>query len=371
VAIYSGASAASDTTRGLQGRPVSPAAPTAGQVLAWNGTQWAPTAGASYSAGVGLTLSGGRFDLRFAGNGSSTAAARSDHNHFGQLWVGDVPYTALWIDNRSTNAGAAGLVALSVNSNGLQAESVSSSGVDGRSRTGVGVRGSSSNLGVLGSSANVGVKGESSGAGGATGVWGVNTGGGWAGFFSGNVHVNGTLSKLSGSFKIDHPLDPANQYLSHSFVESPDMLNIYNGTVVLDADGKATVTLPGYFEALNIDYRYQLTPIGGAAPNLYIAAEVRENRFAIAGGTPGLKVSWQVTGVRNDPYARDHRIVAEEPKPADERGTYLYPAGAGAPASSGLDAQMAAPASAPGISAADTTSAASDAATPPTPGPQQ
>src|SRR5262249_38122795 len=50
-----------------------------------------------------------------------------------------------------------------------------------------------------------------------------------AGFFSGNVQVSGTLSKSAGTFKIDHPLDPANKYLNHSLVESPEMLNVYAG----------------------------------------------------------------------------------------------------------------------------------------------
>ena len=60
---------------------------------------------------------------------------------------------------------------------------------------------------------------------------------GWAVWAQGNAHVAGTLSKSAGSFKIDHPLDPDDKWLSHSFVESPDMMNVYNGNVVLDADG--------------------------------------------------------------------------------------------------------------------------------------
>jgi len=83
-----------------------------------------------------------------------------------------------------------------------------------------------------------------------------------AGYFGGNVTVVGTLSKSAGSFKIDHPDDPENKYLQHSFVESPDMMNIYNGNAILDQNGEAVIELPGYFESLNIDYRYQLTAIG-------------------------------------------------------------------------------------------------------------
>ena len=132
--------------------------------------------------------------------------------------------------------------------------------------------------------------------------------------------VTGKLSKAGGSFQIDHPLDPAHKYLYHSFVESPDMMNVYNGTVTLDGDGRATVDLPDWFETLNRDFRYQLTAIGAAAPDLHVAAEVADGKFAIAGGKPGLKVSWQVTGIRQDAWANANRIPVEADKPAHDQG---------------------------------------------------
>lgn len=162
---------------------------------------------------------------------------------------------------------------------------------------------------------------------------------GWAGFFNGRVKIVGTLEKSAGSFKIDHPLDPENKYLSHSFVESPDMMNIYNGIVILDADGQATIELPDWFDALNNDFRYQLTAIGGPGPDLYIATEVVDNTFAIAGGSGGMKVSWQVTGIRDDAYARNFRIPVEEDKPAGERGSYLHPEVFGLGAERSLEAR--------------------------------
>jgi hypothetical protein len=116
------------------------------------------------------------------------------------------------------------------------------------------------------------------------------------------------------------------------------MMNIYNGNVTLDAHGEARVTLPDWFEALNRDFRYQLTPIGGWAP-LYVAEEVQGNAFKIAGGEPSMRVSWQVTGIRQDAWANDHRIPVEEDKPADEKGAYLYPQSYGQPESIGLDYQ--------------------------------
>lgn len=146
-----------------------------------------------------------------------------------------------------------------------------------------------------------------------------------------NVQVTGNLSKQSGQFKIDDPVDPANKYLSHSFVESPDMMNIYNGVIRLDARGAAWITLPDYFEALNCDFRYQLTSLEKPQPNLYVATEISGNRFRISGGKPGGKVSWQVTGIRHDAWANAHRIAVEEDKPQQERGKYFNPELFGAP----------------------------------------
>lgn len=157
---------------------------------------------------------------------------------------------------------------------------------------------------------------------------------------NGNLSVSGNLSKGGGSFKIDDPIDPANKTLSHSFVESPDMMNIYNGLVRLDARGEAWVELPQYFEALNRDFRYQLTSVGAPQPRLYIASEVKGNRFKIAGGKANAKVSWQVTGIRQDAWANAHRIPNEEEKPLEKRGTYLYPELYGAGAQKATEARL-------------------------------
>jgi hypothetical protein len=144
------------------------------------------------------------------------------------------------------------------------------------------------------------------------------------------------LSKGGGSFKIDHPLDPENKYLYHSFVESPDMLDLYNGEASLDANGEAWVELPYWFDALNRDFRYQLTPIGGPMPDLHVAAKISGNRFKIAGGKPGMEVSWMVTGIRQDPFANAHRVPVEEEKDATEKGHYLYPEVYGRPREEGI-----------------------------------
>jgi hypothetical protein len=220
-------------------------------------------------------------------------------------------------------------------------------GVSGGANQGIGVRGQSTQgFGVHGLSSGAGadgVRGTANGVNGngvhgiadigtnAYGVFGQSTSG-FAGYFSGKVTVTGNLSKGGGSFIIDHPLDPAHKYLSHSFVESPDMKNIYDGIAVLDADGRAEIALPDWFQALNRDFRYQLTCIGAFAP-VYVAEKIHDNRFAIAGGAPGQEISWQVTGIRQDAYANAHRIVVEEDKPAEEVGHYLHPVELGMPAS--------------------------------------
>jgi len=164
----------------------------------------------------------------------------------------------------------------------------------------------------------------------------ANNGNAYAGYFVGRVHVAGTLSKSSGSFKIDHPLDPAGKYLYHSFVESPDMMNIYNGNVTTDADGRAVVTLPEYFDALNMDFRYQLTVIGEFAQAI-IAEKINDNRFSIRTDKPNIEVSWMVTGIRKDPWAQAHRIEPEVTKEPENMGRYITPEVYGMPETSRIN----------------------------------
>ncbi len=102
------------------------------------------------------------------------------------------------------------------------------------------------------------------------------------------------------------------------------MLNVYNGNVTTDANGEASVTLPDYFAALNQDFRYQLTVIGQFAQAI-VAQEIRNNQFTIKTDKPRVKVSWQVTGIRQDPWAVANRIAVEEEKAAEEKGCYLHP----------------------------------------------
>jgi hypothetical protein len=242
---------------------------------------------------------------------------------------------------------------------GVSGDSETGTGVAGGSDLGDGVAGFSSRRngvqGISSSRAASGVYGENLSGGGfgiagrsnvpppppfpfpspvGAAVLGDNTAGGTAGAFNGRVSVTGFLSKLGGGFLIDHPLDPANSYLYHSFVESPDMMNVYNGEVTTDAEGNAAVELPGYFEALNRGFQYQLTVVGQFAQAI-VAEEIRGNRFSIKTDKPDVKVSWQVTGIRQDAWANAHRAEAEVDKPEGERGKYLAPSEHGRPAEAG------------------------------------
>jgi hypothetical protein len=157
-------------------------------------------------------------------------------------------------------------------------------------------------------------------------------GSGLAGNFMGTVDISADLN-VSGSknFKIDHPLDPANKYLVHSAVESSERMNIYTGNITTDGQGEASVQLPDWFETLNTDFRYQLTVIGQFAQAI-VASKMANNQFTIRTSAPNVEVSWQVTGVRQDAYAKAHPLVVEQEKETRLRGFYIHPELYGAPA---------------------------------------
>ena len=145
-----------------------------------------------------------------------------------------------------------------------------------------------------------------------------------------NLNVLGSISKAAGSFVIDDPLDPKNKLLYHSFVESPDAMDIYDGIAALDTNGQATIELPDYFDALNDDVQYQVKPIGQPMPDLHISQQEKNDKFGVAGGVTGGKISWQITGVRHDAYILAHPIVPvveKGPGQLVSKGQYLYPAG--------------------------------------------
>jgi hypothetical protein len=222
---------------------------------------------------------------------------------------------------------------------GVYGTSSSGSGVSGWSSAaeGIGVYGranATEAISVFGLTTNgIGVAGTSTNG---DGIFGFSSGS-RAGYFVGDVVVTGgCCASGAGTYRIDHPLDPENRYLYHAAVESPDMKNMYDGVAVLDGSGESRVQMPDYFEALNRDFRYQLTAIGAPMSDLYIAEEIKGNSFKISGGNPGMKVSWQVTGIRHDPYAEQNRIAVEQEKSGEERGTYQHPSEWGQPESKGV-----------------------------------
>jgi trimeric autotransporter adhesin len=258
----------------------------------------------------------------------------------------------------SNNPGVSGF---SENAQGVQGQSLSTIGVEGdsSSTSSYGVYGSNSASsggygvygtgydGVVGSGTNFGAAGLSSTSGAgvyaynnSTGdaLFAQNTTGGYAAFFDGPVDVDGAFTNAVGVTKMDDPTDPANKYLYHSSVESSEMMNIYSGNVTTDAEGNATVQMPDWFEALNRDFRYQLTAMGQAA-QAYISSELHNRQFSIKTDKPNVKVSWQITGVRQDTWANAHRIPVEAEKPANERGFYIHPELFGAPAESSIAAR--------------------------------
>jgi len=132
----------------------------------------------------------------------------------------------------------------------------------------------------------------------------------------------GVLSKASGTFTIDHPLDPQGMIFNHYFIEGPEMRNIYDGEVVLDGSGRTVVVLPDYFAVLNRNPRVQLTGVG--TPDVYVAEKVSGNLFTV-GGPPGTEVYWQVTGERKDVSAEVTRrmMPVEQPKSGELAGRML------------------------------------------------
>jgi hypothetical protein len=174
-------------------------------------------------------------------------------------------------------------------------------------------------------------------------VWGVSTSG-VAGLFSGNVHVTGSISKGSGSFVIDHPLDPENKILRHNFVESPMNLLIYCGKAELNSEGEAVVEMPDYFQVLTKEDEafIHLTPVG--RPFLTGAEWNSDFSAIIIYGNKNREVFWEVMADRDDPVIHELGRPVEEDKGGTntlcEKGKLLYPKAYGYPESMGRDYEI-------------------------------
>lgn len=158
----------------------------------------------------------------------------------------------------------------------------------------------------------------------------------WTGYFTGDVNVGGTLYMPAKITKIDHPLNPENQNLLLSGIDSPEMVVKTSGNVTTDASGEAVVTLPAYFTAIAANFRYQLTVIGEFAQAI-VDEEVTGNQFSIKTDKPNIKVSWEITGERSDNFAKAHPLINESTKPTEHRGRYLHPEAFGLPVERGID----------------------------------
>jgi hypothetical protein len=371
-------SGTSTTTKvvGIQGNPVLATAPAAGQNLKWNGAAWAPatdlssTGAANYIPMFTSATSLGNSKMYQAPTGNNmvglgTTTPKASFNATSTLdsmagWFVTssaspaVSHGIVEVDYAGATDNLVGFVSNTYN----VATNNATYGVQGIG-TAIGVQGIAQTSLSGGNVKGMEASGTSSGAGFSMGIGGYGNGtpntaygvvgnavGGtvknYSGYFFGDVYVGGTLSKGGGSFKIDHPQDPDNKYLVHSFVESPDMMNIYNGNITTDASGAATVTLPSYFDVLNKDFRYQLTVIGTFAQAI-VSKEVSGNTFEIKTSVPNVKVSWQVTGVRQDAWANAHRIVPEVEKESFNKGKYLHAKELGKPETQMIGYEVAHP----------------------------
>lgn len=109
------------------------------------------------------------------------------------------------------------------------------------------------------------------------------------------------------------------------------------------------MTLPAWFERINVDFRDRLTLVGAPAPDLHVAAEIVHNEFGITGSLAGLEVCWQVTASRADPWSGAKPLVVEGDKDRTERGYLLHPSLYGRPESEGITAALTSPALMPAV----------------------
>jgi len=132
----------------------------------------------------------------------------------------------------------------------------------------------------------------------------------------GDLTVGGMFSAAAKAFKIDHPLDPENKFLVHNSIESNERINMYSGNITTNDQGYATVQLADYMSALNRDFKYQLTIVDRSFTQAVIWEPMNEenNSFVIKTNTPNVQVSWQVTGTRQDAWAKENPMQVEVDK---------------------------------------------------------
>jgi hypothetical protein len=362
IGVFGEATATSGSTRGVVGRSSSTSGVgVLGEATATSGSVYGVQGRSSSTSGVGVfgeatATSGSVYGVQ--GRSSSTSGV----GVFGEATA--TSGSVYGVQGRSSSTSGVGVfgeaTATSGSVYGVQGRSSSTSGVGvfgeatattGNTYGGLFQNPSSSGAGVYGyaqatTGTNFGVVGrsESPSGRGVVGVAEASTGtnygvlgrtnsstNGWGVYANGRLGASGTKA-----FQIDHPLRPETHFLNHFCIEAPEPYNLYRGTVTLDAQGEAWVQLPDYFEAINRDASYHLTPIGAAMPNLHVAVEIQGNRFKIAGGAPFKKVSWEVKAVRNDPWVQQYGYQTEQEKPKEYQGLYLHPELYGQPKERGV-----------------------------------
>ena len=129
---------------------------------------------------------------------------------------------------------------------------------------------------------------------------------------SGNFHVFGALSKGSGSFLIDHPLESKKDThnLVHSFIEGPQADLIYRGKIAL-SEGSATVNIDtvsgmtsGTFATLNTNVQcFTNNETGWSA----VKGSVSGNILTITAEDNSCSdtISWLVIGERQDQHMKE------------------------------------------------------------------
>ncbi len=378
VGVYGLAAATSGTTYGLLGRCDSPAgAGVAGLNNGLTGDSYGGYFNTDSVDGYAvfaeaLALTGSAYGGRFVTNGPTGRgvvgyASSTTGGNWGVKGQSDsTSGTGVWGYAPAATGTTYGVYGLSDSASGVgvYGETTDNIAVMGRATGATG-----SNYGVYGvtpSSSGRGVWGYATATTGTSyGVYGqcstAVTQNGFAVYANGDIGASGLKP-----FRIDHPDDPTNKYLLHYAAESDEVINFYSGKVTLDGRGEAIVDLPAYFAKINRDPRYTLTAIGAAMPNLHVADEINEASllsgskaapnqpaepcwFRIAGGSPGMKVSWEVKAVRNDRYVQRRGAPVVVNKGPDERGTYQQPELYDAPASLGVNALAVAPERVPSV----------------------
>lgn len=284
------------------------------------------------TAAIGASLTGTGNAINAAStnasNTTSTIQATTNSSTLNNSAVlGQSSGAARGIAGEVTSAGTADVANRGLNARtngGIGVEGVGYNGVAGSSiyEDGYGVFGENTHTGSA-TADEVGV----GGVGGFVGVEGQSATGGFGVASLDRIYaITDLASGGTKTFMIDHPMDPANKYLRHFAIESNEVLNVYRGNAVCNEQGEAIVSLPNYFHVINIDYSYQLTPIGAAA-NLFIKSKVNNGRFVIGGGQPGMEVSWQLYAQRNDAYIQNTPGAkdAEVEKEARNKGKYFRP----------------------------------------------